>query len=248
MVENDEWAVNSRGKLIITFSGHHSVNGNTATCNLTGNASWSGENDIFSASTSPPAGTAVGSCLHRYQCFILMNEGVFMQTKRLIKKISIIVAVGVAVIAFFKIIDYISLRNISPYNYVMSTAYDPWKPQELLLQDESEVGIDLVFYRNQGNVYNCALLRKNFWGGYETIRYSGSLGIYQDDTYLYTGFSLGQNRYGIYWGILTDEEVTTVYLDKKECQIRTTPYTEFRIFWLLESCEPDDVDPVLTKV
>ena len=72
-----------------------------------------------------------------------------MPTKRLIKIISIIVAVGVAVIAFFKIIDYISLRNISPYNYVMSTAYDPWKPQELLLQDESEVGIDLVFYRNQ---------------------------------------------------------------------------------------------------
>ena len=65
MVENDEGAVNSRGKLIITFSGHHSVNGNTATCNLNGNASWSGENDIFSASTSPPVGTAVGACLHR---------------------------------------------------------------------------------------------------------------------------------------------------------------------------------------
>ena len=130
----------------------------------------------------------------------------------------------------------------------MSTADDLWKPQELLLQDESELGVDLVFYVNQENVYNCALLRKNYWGFYETIRYSGSLGIHQDDTYLYSGFSLGQNRYGIYWGILTDEEVEKVYLDKKECQIRTTPYTGFRIFWLLESYESNDVDPVLTKV
>ena len=130
----------------------------------------------------------------------------------------------------------------------MSTADDLWKPQELLLQDESELGVELVFYMNQKNVYNCALLRKNYWGFYETIHYSGSLGIHQNDTYLYSSFSLGQNRYGIYWGILTDEEVEKVYLDKKECQIRTTPYTGFRIFWLLENYKPDDVDRVLTKV
>ena len=50
-------AVNSKGKLTITFSGNHSVSGNSVTCNLTGNASWSGGNDIFSGSTSPAAGT-----------------------------------------------------------------------------------------------------------------------------------------------------------------------------------------------
>ena len=49
-------AVSSRGKLTITFSGTYNQSGNSVTCNLTGNAQWSGFNFLYSAKNNPAVG------------------------------------------------------------------------------------------------------------------------------------------------------------------------------------------------
>ncbi len=47
-------ASNSRGKLTITFSGSYGISGNSVTCNLNGNAKWSGFN-LFASPIDQPA-------------------------------------------------------------------------------------------------------------------------------------------------------------------------------------------------
>jgi hypothetical protein len=49
-------AVQSRGKLTITFSGNYSISGNSVTCNLAGNASWSGGYVVLMGETTPAPG------------------------------------------------------------------------------------------------------------------------------------------------------------------------------------------------
>lgn len=49
-------AVNNRGKLTITCEGRHSVSGNSVTCNLTGNAYWSGFNFFYNPENNPAVG------------------------------------------------------------------------------------------------------------------------------------------------------------------------------------------------
>ena len=87
----------------------------------------------------------------------------------------------------------------------------------------------------------------NILGIYETIRFSGRE-LISDDTYRYSGFSYNYAWYGIYWGLLTDDTVTKVYIDGKECQIRATPQEGLRIFWMIENGAMDDADPAFVKV
>lgn len=49
-------SANSRGKLKITFSGTHSYVGKGVSCNLKGNASWSGFSTVYDSSKNPAVG------------------------------------------------------------------------------------------------------------------------------------------------------------------------------------------------
>ena len=50
-------ATNARGKLTITFSGTYSTSGNSVSCDLTGNASWSAGPGLFNGDTNPASGS-----------------------------------------------------------------------------------------------------------------------------------------------------------------------------------------------
>lgn len=50
-------ATATRGKLTITFSGTHSTEGNSVSCDLTGNASWAAGSGLFNGDTNPAAGS-----------------------------------------------------------------------------------------------------------------------------------------------------------------------------------------------
>ena len=50
-------AINTRGKLTIICSGVYSISGNSVTCDLTGNAQWSGFDFFYSPTNNPAAGS-----------------------------------------------------------------------------------------------------------------------------------------------------------------------------------------------
>ena len=164
------------------------------------------------------------------------------------KKIIVTIIIVVGLIVIFRI-SY--LRSLSPYDCINNYAYKyeeyQYEPEEILTHDNSEAGYEIVFYKFYLNEYRCAFLQKNILGIYEIIRFCGGK-LISDDTYRYSGFSYNYARYGIYWGLLTDDTVTKVYIDGKECQIRATPQEGLRIFWIIENGSTDIVNHEFVKV
>lgn len=124
-------------------------------------------------------------------------------------------------------------KKQTPYDYLKKNSNDNINtPSELLYQETLDTGFTVIFYIDQRGLYNCAVVNETLFS-YRTIDVSGSLGIYNDKTYLYSSFADGQNKHNICWGILNDESVTSVFLDNEPCNIAGTTYN-FRVFWLMD--------------
>ncbi len=120
----------------------------------------------------------------------------------------------------------------TPYDYLKKSNRDNLiTPSELLYQETLDTDLSIVFFIDQRGLYNCAVMDKALFG-YRTVGISGSLGIYNSETYLYSAFADGQTKQNICWGVLTDNDVTEVFLDDEPCNIADTAYS-FRIFWLM---------------
>ena len=145
------------------------------------------------------------------------------------KIILILLFVGILVLC---VVLLAAGQTQTPYDYLKKSNNDNVAaPTELLHQETLDTDISIVFYIDQRGLYNCAVMDKALFG-YRTVGISGSLGIYNSETYLYSSFADGQTKQNICWGVLTDNDVTEVFLDDEPCNIADTAYG-FRIFWLM---------------
>ena len=125
----------------------------------------------------------------------------------------------------------------TPYDcLIKETKNWPIEPSELLYQETLDTGFDIVFYTDQRGLYNLGVTKKAFLG-YKKVDISGSFSIYNDNTYLYSAFhDKTLTFHNVVWGILTDDDVTEVLLDDKQCNIVdvTDNGHSFRVFWLMD--------------
>ncbi len=120
----------------------------------------------------------------------------------------------------------------TPYDYLKKSNSDNLiSPSEMLYQETLDTGFDVVFYIDRRGLFNCAVIKKNFFN-YRTLEISGSLDITNAGTYIYSSFDDGQTRQNICWGVITDNDVTEVFLDNEPCNIADVS-NNFRIFWLM---------------
>ena len=125
-------------------------------------------------------------------------------------------------------------KSQTPYDYLKKNNNDDvTAPTELLYQETSDTGLSVVFYIDNRGRYECAMIQDALLG-YKTVGISGSLGVDNTDTYLYSAFVDGSEKHNICWGILTDDNVTEVLLDNEPCAVADTPYAGFRVYWLTD--------------
>lgn len=157
------------------------------------------------------------------------------------KLLPILFFAGILVLCFAVAMIVIGNKR-SPYDYLKkSNNGKVTAPTELLYQETPDAGLSLVFYIDQSGLYRCAMIEDSLLG-HRTVGISGSLGIHNSDTYLYSSFANDRAYSNICWGILTDGDVTEVFLDNELCNIADTAYG-FRIFWLTGLANDD---PLLT--
>lgn len=157
------------------------------------------------------------------------------------KRIPVLLCVGILILCSALLI---AGKPQTPYDCLKkSEGGDFLAPSELLYQETLDTGFDIVLYADQRGLYNFGVTEKAFLG-YKKVGISGSLGIYNDDTYLYSAFYDGKTLHNVCWGILTDDSVTEVFLDNVPCNIADTPYN-FRIFWLMDLEIDDPASPTL---
>lgn len=153
-----------------------------------------------------------------------------MSTPRISVKKKLLVLLIVCILVICGTIVIVG-KNQTPYDFLKkSNNNDVIAPAELLYQKTLDSGFSIVFYIDQSGLYRCAMI-EDVLLGHRTVGISGSLGIYNSDTYLYSSFASGQTNQNICWGVLTNNDVTEVFLDNESCNIADTAYG-FRIFWL----------------
>ena len=153
----------------------------------------------------------------------------------------ILLVLGFCGILILCVVITITINKQTPYDYLKKSNNDVTAPSELLYQETLETGLSVIFYIDQKGIYECAIIRDTLLG-YKTIGVSGSLGVHNNGTYLYSSFSGIQTSHNICWGILTDNDITEVFLDNAPCNIADTSYN-FRIFWLMDL---GNDNPILT--
>lgn len=163
-----------------------------------------------------------------------------MSRRLSVKKIMI---VSLSVVMLVLCVLFLAAKGkLTAYDYLKKSNRDNLiTPSELLCQETLDTGFDVVFYIDRRGLYNCAVIKKELFN-YRTVGVSGSLGIDDTGQYLYSSFADGRTKQNICWGVLTDNDVTTVFLDDEPCNIADTTYS-FRIFWLMGL---DNENPSLT--
>lgn len=146
-----------------------------------------------------------------------------------VKKIKIWAFVScLAIIASVMIVQLIIALSISsPYEYVCRDAKDSLQPSELVWQT-TDGDFHIVIYRNVRGTYSCAVVKKTLFS-YKALDYSGHIGT---DYFMHSGFPIGEEEIGIYWGITTDPTVTAVKIGGDvDCHLEKTDYRDFQVFW-----------------
>lgn len=134
-----------------------------------------------------------------------------------------------SIIVILAIVSLTKSKTIEDYflsNYESAT--------EILYHDNFSENYEVVFFLEDNGYISCALL-KNKWIGYQILRTSGKLNLYNPG-YLCSFFYDDNESLWIDWGIITDNSIQSVWTESEEMKIVDTPYS-YRICWLTGSGE-----------
>lgn len=137
------------------------------------------------------------------------------------------IIIAIFVIVIFAII-FEKSKTIEDYflsNYESAT--------EILYHDSFLEDYEVIFFLEDGDYISCALL-KNEWFGYQIVRTSGKLSLYNSG-YLCSFFHDDGRNLWIDWGIITDGNIKSVWTGAEEMKIVECKPYNYRICWLTGS-------------
>ena len=137
-----------------------------------------------------------------------------------------VIAIIIVILAIVSLTKSKTIEDYFLSNYESAT--------EILYHDNFSENYEVVFFLEDNGYISCALL-KNKWIGYQILRTSGKLNLYNPG-YLCSFFYDDNESLWIDWGIITDNSIQSVWTESEEMKIVDTPYS-YRICWLTGSGE-----------
>lgn len=143
---------------------------------------------------------------------------------------------GTVILVVLIVILFLIIKNAnqSPYDYLKNkkNSSKAERATELLYQEEIGNNKYTVFYVNENGSVSCAIIKKAYFT-YTILNISSEIFIASETEpveFHFSAYNKGKNW--IYWGIIRDDDIRQVLIDKKEANIVDTAYS-FRISYIM---------------
>ncbi|KPU46366.1 hypothetical protein OXPF_00080 [Oxobacter pfennigii] len=153
---------------------------------------------------------------------------------------------GITILAIFLLILLLIMQNVnqSPYDFLKSRKGSSRSENATEFLYQADIGNKeyAVFYVNENGHAACAIIRRGIFT-YSLLRISSEVFLNEPGAFFHFS-SYNKGRNWIYWGIIQDENVKKVLINKTEANLVDAVYN-FRICYLMGAGKEEPPQPEL---